>query len=165
MIIAMFRTIFLTVLFCATGHATVITRARAVGARSKPVGACDAGAAGPHELAQSHGKYFGTATAVGQWSDQPYTSILDDTSIFGSLTPALGMKVRHPTRVCANPSANLRDSGMTQNLTMSGSTGRTAMPLLVVLAQMVCFFDVMRWSGHIKRYRSGSLLESGIVRV
>jgi hypothetical protein len=50
-------------------------------------------AAGPQDLAKGLGKYFGTATAVGQWGESSYCNLLDNTSIFGSLTPAVGQKV------------------------------------------------------------------------
>lgn len=47
-----------------------------------------------NELAQKAGKkYFGTATDNGELSNTTYFKILTDTSEFGQLTPANGMKV------------------------------------------------------------------------
>ena len=48
-----------------------------------------------NELTKKAGKlYFGTATDNGELSNTTYRKILDDTSEFGQLTPANGMKVR-----------------------------------------------------------------------
>ena len=48
---------------------------------------------GFHEAARSAGKlYFGTATNNYQLNDTAYVTILDDSAMFGQLTPAKVMK-------------------------------------------------------------------------
>lgn len=46
-----------------------------------------------NHLAKSRGKlYLGTATDNGELTDKPYTTILDDNTMFGQITPANSMK-------------------------------------------------------------------------
>lgn len=82
----MLRVFVVATLFCTTSYASKILGDLV----PRKEGACTAG---PQDPANIDGKYFGTATKVSQWGDQKYTDILDDCSIFGSLTPAAGMKV------------------------------------------------------------------------
>jgi hypothetical protein len=96
-IIDMLRKLLLaSALVCATTHASTIVQD--VGGdvstlQERSDAACASRPQGPHQLAREHGKYFGTATAVGQWGDKPYTDILDNCETFGAITPSLGMKV------------------------------------------------------------------------
>lgn len=46
-----------------------------------------------NHFAKSRGKlYFGTATDNGELTDKAYTTILDDNTMFGQITPANSMK-------------------------------------------------------------------------
>lgn len=81
-------------LCCAATYAASLASLTNLEQRELPSSTQCKRAAGPHEAAQKYGKYFGTATAVGQWGDKVYCDIINDAAAFGSLTPAVGMKVR-----------------------------------------------------------------------
>lgn len=86
----------------SVGLAAVVTAAPQQWGQWQPSGIASSQASGPtsppylHELAVKAGKlYFGTATdqpGTGEDTDITYQTILNDTRIFGQVTPANGMK-------------------------------------------------------------------------
>ena len=155
MIFSMQRFGLVAALICAVGHATVVSSGHDVQERHVDASKqCSYYMEGPAFAAEKYGKYFGTATAVGQWSDKPYTDILDNEAFFGSLTPSMGMKVGRTTHK-EQHLTDLLCSGTILHQETAGSISQMRMRLRIEQQIMASHCAATLWCGLIKHSPNG----------
>ena len=137
------RILLLAAVCCSAARAMVVTGTTSeVNKRDVASNQCSYEARAPHAVAQKYGKYFGTATAVGQWWEKSYTDILDNNEIFGWVIPSISMKVRQ-CLARERKQIDFFDSGTTLSHSTAGLTSLMPTPLPIELATMVKNFAVM----------------------